>query len=49
MSAVKDINLNDFGLDNSEAKKEMVINEKTSISAFDVFKCLPLSAFSKLI
>ena len=49
MSAVKDINLNDFGLNVSEAKKEMVINEKTPISAFDVFRCLPLSAFTKLV
>lgn len=50
MSAVnKDINLEEFGISTVSADKEFIINEKTPISAFNVFKCLPLSAFTKLV
>ena len=48
MSATKDINLADFGININNSKKELILNEKTPISAFDVFKSLPLSSFSKL-
>lgn len=44
---VPDIDLSKFGL--NAAKKEYVINEKSPISAFDVFKALPFSVFTKII
>lgn len=49
MSKVPDIDLSKFGLNLNAAKKEYVINEKSPISAFDVFKALPFSVFTKII
>ena len=49
MSKIPDIDLSKFGLNLNSAKKEFVINEKSPISAFDLFKSLPYSVFLKLI